>query len=170
MQPHQAKRHSEPQRNPGDHQPRFRPIAAVRRQTRQRKADRRYKHPPRRSGNSFHHQYRCICLAFFASLNMSLFCHYLLIYQSAILFGKMPRRNYPKNRQKTPPEPIKSPSVAINFACRQKRRFTSEQQAKSAAETQELLNSRIHLQTYQCEWCRGWHLTSKQHPDNFIVH
>jgi len=74
----------------------------------------------------------------------------------------MPRRNYPKNRQKTPPGPIKSPSVAINSACRQKCRFTSEKQAKSAAETQELLSPRTHLQTYQCEWCRGWHLTSKE--------
>jgi len=73
----------------------------------------------------------------------------------------MPRRNYQKNRQKTPPVPIKSPSNAINSACRQKRRFTSEKQAKSVAETQELLSPRTHLQTYQCEWCRGWHLTNK---------
>lgn len=42
-----------------------------------------------------------------------------------------------------------------------KNRYISEQQARIAAEQQELLNanSGLKLKTYHCSFCGGWHLT-----------
>jgi hypothetical protein len=63
----------------------------------------------------------------------------------------MPRRN------KTVPH------QAYTFVshCQKKRRFSSEKEAKEAADIQMTLVSNVELGVYKCELCGGWHLTSK---------
>ncbi|MDO4773679.1 MAG: hypothetical protein Q4A37_00965 [Candidatus Saccharibacteria bacterium] len=71
----------------------------------------------------------------------------------------MPRRNY---RQK-PPAPRRTPHPVMQqqAACRQKRRFATERLARDAADTQELVNH-ASLTVYRCQWCDGWHSSSRR--------
>ncbi len=46
--------------------------------------------------------------------------------------------------------------------CDTKRRFDSEKKAQDAAEFRMLENMTITIEVYQCQDCRGWHLTSKR--------
>jgi hypothetical protein len=71
----------------------------------------------------------------------------------------MPRRNYSKNSQKTQKTSLMSISGLAN--CQKKRRFSTEIKARQAAEIQELANPNLSIDIYRCEWCKNWHLTSK---------
>jgi len=44
--------------------------------------------------------------------------------------------------------------------CQKKRRFSSEREAKEAADYQMALKPELELTTYKCELCGGWHLTN----------
>ncbi len=63
----------------------------------------------------------------------------------------MPRRN----------KALKHDRFEIKNNCTTKRKFSTEQQAKKAAEHQMLLNTDLELSTYRCEICCKWHLTRK---------
>ena len=71
----------------------------------------------------------------------------------------MPRRNYPKNSQKSQKTSLMSITGLAN--CQKKRHFSTEVKARQAADTQELVNPNLSIDVYRCEWCKGWHLTSK---------
>ena len=45
-------------------------------------------------------------------------------------------------------------------ACRRKRRFPNQREADDAAYRARLEGR--ELRTYECIWCRGWHLTSRR--------
>ena len=47
-------------------------------------------------------------------------------------------------------------------ACRRKRRFATEREADDAAYQARMEGRRLGI--YQCEWCGGWHLTSRTGP------
>lgn len=61
----------------------------------------------------------------------------------------------------TPPDDDQRGIPAANAlqACRRKRRFDTEREADDAAYAARMEGRR--LSTYQCEWCGGWHLTSR---------
>ncbi|MEO8091712.1 MAG: hypothetical protein ABI726_03250 [bacterium] len=44
-------------------------------------------------------------------------------------------------------------------ACRRKRRFETEREADDAAYRAKMEGRTLGV--YQCEWCGGWHLTSR---------
>jgi len=71
----------------------------------------------------------------------------------------MPRRNYSKNSQKSQKTSLMSILGLTN--CQKKRRFSTEIKARQAAEIQELANPNLSIDIYHCEWCKNWHLTSK---------
>lgn len=75
----------------------------------------------------------------------------------------MPRRNYPKNRKNTPDVVSHTLDIAYtpDVACRSKRRFATEKLAIREIETQELLQPNLTLHSYECQWCKGWHLTRR---------
>jgi len=61
----------------------------------------------------------------------------------------MPRRNKsPQHRLF-----IQAPNSCLN-----KRRYTTENEAKRVAEIQMLQHLNLELSIYQCDQCRGWHL------------
>ena len=76
----------------------------------------------------------------------------------------MPRKNYPKNRKKTPYVAPPTLDIASTpyVACRKKRRFPTEKIAQTAADTQELTDFSLQIDIYRCQFCGGWHLTSRQ--------
>lgn len=51
------------------------------------------------------------------------------------------------------------PAANALQACRRKRRFETEREADDAAYAARMEGRR--LQIYRCEWCGGWHLTSR---------
>lgn len=65
----------------------------------------------------------------------------------------MPRRHIPHNPIRYQPP--------INTDCQNKRRYPTEKQARTAADTQMLTNMQLELDVYQCLYCRHWHLTSR---------
>ncbi|QHU92913.1 hypothetical protein GWK77_01835 [Candidatus Saccharibacteria bacterium oral taxon 488] len=78
----------------------------------------------------------------------------------------MPRRNYPKNQPKSARMLVKPTLTTTDHdACRRKRRFATEQIARRAADTQELMSPKLELDVYYCRGCDGWHLTSRASRD-----
>lgn len=73
----------------------------------------------------------------------------------------MPRKNHSRKPSKTPYLAWSTPHIAptLHMVCREKRRFPTEKQARYAADTQELTQPDLELDVYQCQQCRGWHLT-----------
>lgn len=65
----------------------------------------------------------------------------------------MPRRN------KTPKP---TPAVFQVSVCRSKKRFSNQLDAIRAAELKNLEDTTLELTTYQCDTCKGWHLTRRQ--------
>jgi len=61
----------------------------------------------------------------------------------------MPRRQQPIRHQPFQPKDN----------CAAKRRFPTEKQAVSAADTQMLVQPNVELHVYECPNCGGWHLT-----------
>ncbi|MBA2296497.1 MAG: hypothetical protein H0W14_00480 [Actinobacteria bacterium] len=47
-------------------------------------------------------------------------------------------------------------------ACRRKRKFNSEREADDAAYTARMEGRSLGI--YKCNWCGGWHLTSRTDP------
>lgn len=45
-------------------------------------------------------------------------------------------------------------------ACRRKRRFASEREADDAAYQARMVGRSLGI--YRCDWCGGWHLTSRR--------
>jgi hypothetical protein len=45
-------------------------------------------------------------------------------------------------------------------ACRRKKRFETEREADDAAYRARMEGRRLGV--YQCDWCGGWHLTSRR--------
>ena len=43
--------------------------------------------------------------------------------------------------------------------CRRKQRFETEREADDAAYRTRMEGTRLSI--YHCEWCSGWHLTSR---------
>lgn len=76
----------------------------------------------------------------------------------------MARKNYAKGKRTTlhiaPSTPYIAPTPHV--ACREKRRFHTEKTAKEAADIQTLQHINLELDVYQCNYCRGWHLTRKK--------
>lgn len=52
------------------------------------------------------------------------------------------------------------PSAVQIEACRRKRRFASEREADDAAYLARMEGRSLGI--YRCDWCGGWHLTSRQ--------
>lgn len=48
-------------------------------------------------------------------------------------------------------------------ACRRKRRFATEREADDAAYRARMEGRSLGI--YLCEWCGGWHLTSRPESD-----
>lgn len=64
----------------------------------------------------------------------------------------MPRRHTHQSTHRS--LPLDSASV-----CQRKRRFSTEAEARRAADTQMLTDVQLSLDVYRCDHCRGWHLT-----------
>lgn len=64
----------------------------------------------------------------------------------------MPRRHIPSKH--TPYQP--------NFGCTGKKRYAKVTQAERAKEEAELLTPDLELAVYRCQYCSGWHLTSRK--------
>lgn len=79
----------------------------------------------------------------------------------------MPRRNYPKKPQKTPYIASSTLDIAPtpDIVCREKRRFSTQKIAEQEIERKELMQPSLALSTYECPWCRKWHLTSKKYDN-----
>jgi len=58
-------------------------------------------------------------------------------------------------------EPLRSANPLQ--ACRRKRRFETEREADDAAYRARMEGRRLAI--YLCEWCGGWHLTSRRESD-----
>lgn len=71
----------------------------------------------------------------------------------------MPRRNY-HHKPPTSPHPAAHPLIQQRATCQRKRRFATERMALDAAQTQSLISGQ-ELTIYTCQWCRGWHLSSR---------
>jgi hypothetical protein len=52
------------------------------------------------------------------------------------------------------------PAANALQACRRKRRFETEREADDAAYRARMEGRRLGI--YHCEWCGGWHLTSRR--------
>lgn len=55
------------------------------------------------------------------------------------------------------------------LACANKRRYSDEFAARAAAQHVITVDSPERLWVYQCEFCRGWHLTSRKQGRRWLV-
>lgn len=55
------------------------------------------------------------------------------------------------------------PAATQLQACRRKRRFQSEREADDAAYRARMEGRSLGI--YLCDWCGGWHLTSRLGPE-----
>ena len=46
--------------------------------------------------------------------------------------------------------------------CQTKRQYSTERQAREAAEYQMLINNNLELSVYLCDTCHKWHLTRQK--------
>lgn len=88
---------------------------------------------------------------------------YIIPFFTVYCLETMPRKNYPKKRQKTLHIASPTPDIAstLYVACREKRRFPTEKQALHDAETRMLGDITLELTVYRCAHCQGWHLTRR---------
>ncbi len=73
----------------------------------------------------------------------------------------LPRRNRPRGRRRDPEPERENPlrTESQRLACKQKQRFATAQEADDAVYRARMEGTT--LGTYKCQWCNGWHLTSR---------
>ena len=58
------------------------------------------------------------------------------------------------------PDEERLPAANQLQACRRKKRFASEREADDAAYRARMEGRQLGI--YRCDWCGGWHLTSRR--------